>query len=79
MAQWLRHCATSWMVPELISSGVTGIFSDIFSPDLTMALGSTQPLMKMSSRNIPGGKGSQCMGLTTSPPSCAECHENLGA
>jgi hypothetical protein len=41
----------------------------------TMALGSTQPLMKMSTRNIPGGKGGQCVRLTTSPPSHAERHE----
>jgi len=36
-----------------------------------MALGSTQPLVKMSTRNIPGGR---CVKLT-SPPSRAECHE----
>ena len=29
----------------------------------------------MSTRNFPGGKGGQCVGLTTSLPSCAECHE----
>jgi hypothetical protein len=40
-----------------------------------MALGSTQPLVKMSTRNIPGGKGGPCVRLTTSPLSCAECHE----
>ena len=40
-----------------------------------MALGSTQPLVKMSTRNFPGGKGGRCVWLTTSPPSCAECHE----
>jgi len=44
-----------------------------------MALGSTQSLVKMSTRNIPGRKGGRCVGLMTSPPSCAECHENLGA
>jgi len=39
-----------------------------------MALGSTQPLIEMSTRNISwGGKGSRCVGLTTLPPSCAEC------
>jgi len=30
-----------------------------------MALGSTQPLMKMSTRNIPGGKGRRCLKMTT--------------
>jgi hypothetical protein len=40
-----------------------------------MSLGSTQPLVKMSTRNIPGGKGGRCVRLTTSPTSCAECHE----
>ena len=30
-----------------------------------MALGSTQPLVKMSTRNIPGGKGGRCIRLTT--------------
>jgi hypothetical protein len=39
-----------------------------------MALGSTQPLVIMSTRNIPGGKGDRSVRLT-SPPSCAECHE----
>ena len=44
-----------------------------------MALASTQPLVKMSTRNIHGGKGGRCVRLTTSQPSCAKCHENLGA
>ena len=30
-----------------------------------MARGSTQPLVKMSTRNIPGGKGGRCVRLTT--------------
>ena len=63
------------MVPGSIPSGFTWIFSDIFPSDCTMALGSTQPQVKMSTRNIPGGKGGQCVRLTTLPPSRAECHE----
>ena len=70
----VRRYATSWMVPGSIPSDVTGFFSGIFPSDHTMALGSTQPLVKMSTRNIPGGKGGRCVRLT-SPPSCAECHE----
>ena len=65
--------------PRSIPGVVTGFFSDIFPSDRTMALASTQPLVKMSTRNIRGGKGGRCVRLTTSPPSCAECHENLGA
>jgi len=34
-----------------------------------MALGPTQPLM------FHGGKGGWCVGLTTLPPSCADCLE----
>jgi hypothetical protein len=50
-------------------------FSVTFPSDRTMALGSTQPLLKMSTRNIPGGKGGRCVRLTTSPPLRDECHE----
>jgi hypothetical protein len=33
-----------------------------------MALGSTQPLTEMSTRNLPGGvKGGRCVGLTSLP------------
>ena len=75
VAWWIRRYATSRTVPGSIPSGVTGFFSDIFPSDRTMILGLTQPLVKMSTRNIPGGKGGQCVRLTTSPPSHAECHE----
>ena len=41
-------------------------FSLTLNPsDRTMALGSTQPLTEMSARNISGGKGGQCVMLTT--------------
>jgi hypothetical protein len=38
-----------------------------------MVLGSTQPLTEMSTRSISWGKGGQCVGLTTLPPSCVDC------
>jgi len=44
-----------------------------------MALGVTQPVTEMSTRNISWGKGSRCVGLTILPPSCADCLEILGA
>jgi len=37
--------------------------------------GLTQPLTGMSNRNISWGKDGRCVGLTTSPPSCADCLE----
>jgi len=38
-----------------------------------MALGLTQPLTEMSTRNVSWGcKGGRCVGLTTLPPSCAD-------
>ena len=42
---WLRHCATSWKVAVSIPDGVLKISID-------MALGSTQPLTEISTRNI---------------------------
>jgi hypothetical protein len=67
-----RSCATSRTILGSIPSGVTGFFSDVSPSDCTMALGSTQPLVKMSTRYIPGGKGGRCVRLTTSPPSHAD-------
>ena len=60
--------------PGSIPGDVTGFFSDISPSDLSMALGSTLPLVKINTRNIPEGKGGRC--VTTSTPSRAECHEN---
>jgi hypothetical protein len=56
VAQWLRRCSTSRTVPGSIPGGVTGFFSDTFLSDRTTVLGSTQPLVKMSTRNILGVK-----------------------
>jgi hypothetical protein len=54
---------------------VASLGFSVTSSDRSMALGSTQPLVKTSTRNIPGGKGSRCVRLTTPPPSRAERHE----
>jgi hypothetical protein len=72
VAQCLRPCATSRTVPGSIPDVVTGFFIDIFPSDRTMALGPTKSLVKMSTRNIPGGKGGWCVRVTTSPPLSAE-------
>jgi hypothetical protein len=45
----------------------------------TVALGSTQPLTEMSTRNLPGeGNGHQCVGLTTLLPSVSRLSRKCG-
>jgi len=70
---WLRHYATSLKVAGSIPDGVTGNFYWHNLSGCTMALGSTQLLTEMNTRNISWGKSSRCIGLTTLPPSCADC------
>ena len=78
VAYWLRRCATIRTVPGSIPGGVTGFFSGISPSDCTMVLVSTtQLLVKMSTRNIPGGKGGRCVGLTTSSPGSLKLLENF--
>ena len=72
---WLRHCATSPKVRGSIPDGVTGIFHWHNPSGRTMALGSTQPLTEMRTRNTTWVKSGRCVGLTTLPPSCADCLE----
>jgi hypothetical protein len=72
---WLRHRAKSRKVMGSIPDGVTGIFHWHNPSSRIMALGLTQPLTDMSTRNISWGKGGRCVELTTLPPSCADCLE----
>jgi hypothetical protein len=59
-----------------IPDGVTVIFHWHNPSGRTMAQGLTQPLTEMSTGNISWvGKGGRCVGLTTLPPSCADCLE----
>jgi len=52
---WLRHCATSRKVASSIPDGVIGFFYWHNPSERTMALGSTQPLKEMSTRNVSWG------------------------
>jgi hypothetical protein len=52
VTQWLRHCGTNRKVAGSIPDGVIGIFHRHNPSGRTMALGSTQPLTEMSTRNI---------------------------
>jgi len=60
-----------------IPNGVIGMFHWHNPPSCTMALGLTQTLKEMSTRNISwrGGKDGQCTGLTTLSSSGANCLE----
>jgi hypothetical protein len=48
---WLRYCATSQKVAGLIADGVTGIFHWHNPSGRTMALGLSQPLTEMRTKN----------------------------
>ena len=73
---WLRHCATSLKVAGSIPDDVIEIFHWRNLSGRTIALGLTQSLKEITTRNISWGvKGGRCVVLTTSPPSCADCLE----
>jgi len=49
-------------------------FIDIILSAILWALGSTEPVTEMSTRNISGGKSGRWLWLTL-PPTCTDCHE----
>ena len=73
---WLRYCTTSCKVMDLILDWILHFHNP---SGHTMVLELTQPLTEMSSRYIfllgGGVQGSQCVGLTSLPSSCANCLE----
>jgi hypothetical protein len=52
VAQWLRCCVTYRKVAGSIPDDVSEIFHSHNPSDLTMVLGSSQPLTEMSTRSI---------------------------
>jgi hypothetical protein len=77
---WSRHYAPSPKVAGWIPDGVIGIFHWLHPSGLTMALRSTQPLIWNEYQGyLLGVKVGRCAGLTTLPPSCADCLELPGA
>jgi len=69
------HCSTSRKVAGSTPDGVIGIFHWHNPSGRTLALGSTQPPIQMSTRNIFGGKEGRCVGMTILPTSCADYFE----
>ena len=70
----LRRCSTSRKVPGSTPGGVTGFFSDTFPSERTMVLGSSQALVKMSTRNIPKVMAAGVYGLQPTTILC-RCQE----
>jgi hypothetical protein len=62
---WLRYCATSRKVAGSIPDTVIGVESAANRNEYQ--------------RYLKKGNGDLCVGLTTLPPSCADCLEILGS
>jgi hypothetical protein len=69
------HYPTNRKVAGSIPDGVIEIFLYHNPSSRTMALGLTQPLTEMSTKNVSWGKIGRCVGLTILPPSRADCLE----
>ena len=75
VVQWLRCCATNRKVASSITAGVSGFFIDINPSDLTMALGSTQPLTEISTRSISWGYMRPVLKADNLTTILCRCHE----
>jgi hypothetical protein len=64
---WLRHCPAKKVAGSI---GVNAISRHNPWPWSRLSL-----QQKWIPGIFPGGKGSRCVGVTTLPPSCADCHE----
>ena len=69
---WGSVVATSRKVPGSIAGRVTG---DFFRSFRQVHVPGVDSASKNEYQDIPGGKGGRCVGVTTLPPYCAECHE----
>jgi hypothetical protein len=76
----LRHYATSRKVAGSIHDEIIGFFNWSNPSGSIMALGATQPLTEISTRNLPGGKGRpECKADNLTAICERDCLENEGA
>jgi hypothetical protein len=64
------HYATSWKVADSNSDEVIGFFNWPNLSSRTVAQGSTQPIIEMSTRNLPGGEGRSVLKAGNITASC---------
>ena len=70
---WLRPCSTNRKVAGSISDGVREFFIDLILPAVSGPGVDSASNRREYQEYFLGGKGGRCVGLTTLPPSCADC------